>query len=121
MARKEFKFEVVDVLEVLEESGNSNWAKILSKASVNDDVPKIDIRNVNLQNLQGDGEGVIYGKGITLSDEGAKRLALALIDNGYVTREELIDYLEGTENLFKRSDVEERLEKVKVINIKKVK
>ena len=71
---KDIKYEIVEEVVVLSESGN--WSKKLTKTSWNGESPKLDIRSWNT-------ERDLIGKGLTLTDEEADILCRALQDLGF--------------------------------------
>lgn len=74
------KSKILEVIDVLEESGN--WSKCLIKVKWFDGPVQLDIRNIKMDTLN-DEEPVI-GKGIALTDEGVIRLANKLMELGYI-------------------------------------
>ncbi len=62
----EVKFEIVEHMGVLSE-GSKGWTKELNKVSWNDGAPKYDLRDWSPDHTK-------MGKGITLTDEEAKKL-----------------------------------------------
>lgn len=67
------KYEIVEKLGVLSE-GNNGWKKEINLISWNDREPKYDIRDWSENHKK-------MGKGITLSEEEAKRLRNILNNN----------------------------------------
>lgn len=67
------KYEIVEKLGVLSE-GNNGWKKEINLISWNDREPKYDIRDWSENHEK-------MGKGITLSEEEAKRLRNILNNN----------------------------------------
>ena len=63
----DFQFEIVEELGVLSESAKG-WTKEFNKISWNGGVPKYDIRDWSPEHEK-------MGKGVTLTDEEAKKLA----------------------------------------------
>lgn len=96
----EFKYKIIDVIEILEESPNSDWGKVLLKISWNDKPATIDIRTVKLSTL--DEDKVLFGKGGTaLSDKACQKLAETLFELGYVDRDIIDAYIEQEDSIFK--------------------
>lgn len=100
MAKKEFQYEIIEIIDVLEESPKGNWAKVLMKVSWNDQVPVLDIRNIDMSTI--DDEQVKFGKGISLSDKGVERLAKNLLELGYIDEDEVEEYFENEDSIFKK-------------------
>ena len=112
---KEFTFEILDVIEILEESEKSDWGKALLKVSYNNNTPTLDIRNINLATLESDRP--IIGKGITLSDEGLIRLSKALMEQGYLEESDAEEYFNNRDSIFKPKSKKKR----RIIKVKKIK
>lgn len=108
---KEFTFEILDVIEILEESEKSDWGKALIKVSYNDNTPTLDIRNINLSTLESDKP--LIGKGITLTDEGLIRLAKALMEQGYLEESDAEEYFNNRDSIFKPKKKKRRVIKIK--------
>lgn len=68
----DFKYEIVEKLGVLSESGKG-WTKELNRISWNGGVPKLDVRDWAPEHEK-------MGKGVTLTDKEAKSL-LELLQN----------------------------------------
>lgn len=102
MAKKDISYNIEEIIEVLGERESNDWAKVLSKITWNDGVPQIDIRNMNLANLQGNNEGkILFGKGITLTDIEVERMIKALLREGYLDDNEILAILEERNDIFK--------------------
>lgn len=99
--KKEITYNLEEIIEVLGERENNDWVKVLSKISWNDNMPQMDIRNMNLANLMdNDTDKVIFGKGITLNDVEVERLVKALLRQGYVDDEEIYEILNERNAVF---------------------
>lgn len=81
MAKKAFEYEITEELGVLSESDKSDWCTRVNKISFNKALPKLDIRKWDMGKDK-------MAKGISLTDEEANRLAIILVKEGYLTREE---------------------------------
>jgi hypothetical protein len=79
MAKKEFKYEIVENLAVLQESSKSDWVIELNKISWNDNPPTLDLRRIN----RGVDAKIVLGKGVSFNDEGANILVDALLEAGF--------------------------------------
>lgn len=90
------KTKILEVIDVLEESGN--WSKCLIKVSWFGGPPQLDIRNIKMDTINDD-EPVI-GKGIALTDSGVKRLANKLVELGYVDIDTINECRQDTIDLF---------------------
>lgn len=77
--KKEFKYDIVEIVEVLQEK--NNWAKVLMRVSWNDGPIVYDIRNIDMRTI--DSENVLMGGGISLSDEALDLLISKLLEEGY--------------------------------------
>ena len=95
---KEFTFDIISKISDLEVA-DSGWGKALIKVSWNGDVPTIDIRNMNINAYNKDGFVGRIGKGISLSDAAAEVLVEALILEGYLDDDQILEAIR------KRSDV----------------
>lgn len=119
MAKKDFKFNIEEIIEVLSERENNDWAKVVSKITWNDGMPQIDIRNMNLANMDNNGtSGVLFGKGITLTDEEVENLIRALLKEGYLDDSEVLSIISSRNDVFKM-DISNKKNKIR-IKIKKV-
>lgn len=102
MAKKEFKFNIEEIIEVLSEREKNDWAKVVSKITWNDGMPQIDIRNMNLANMESKGtNGILFGKGITLTDEEVENLIRALLREGYLDDSEVLSIVSERNDIFK--------------------
>lgn len=98
MAKKEFEYEIIEVIDVLEESGN--WAKVLMKVSWDNKPPVLDIRNVDMTTIGSD--KVKFGKGISLSDDAIMILAKNLLELGCIDQEDAEEYFNNMDSIFTR-------------------
>lgn len=110
-SKGEFKYELIEIIDVLEESGN--WAKVLMKVSWNGNPPTLDIRNVDMRTIHD--EKVKFGSGITLSDDACIRLAKNLMELGCLDYDDIEDYESNRDIIFKKEK-----KKVKVKRIDKI-
>ena len=101
--QKDYKYDLVDVMEILED-GKSGWAKAIIKVAWGDRPMTIDIRNINLDNINDDNDKVRFGPGISLSEETCFRLAKVLLDYGYLSLEDIEEYLNNRDSIFKKKD-----------------
>lgn len=99
MAKKEFKYEIEEILGTLSERESNDWAKVVSKISWNDNMPQIDIRNMNLSTIDS-GDKVLFGKGITLNDIEVEELLRILLKEGYLDDYEVNRILVERNNIF---------------------
>ena len=84
MAKKEFKSEVIERIDVLKE--NNGYTKEVLRMIWGDNPITIDIRMVNKSND-------FVGKGISLSDEECDKLVDILLDQGYGSIEKIKEVL----------------------------
>ena len=70
-------FEIKEIIDVLSESDKSDWCKAVAKISWNERPATLDIRRLNMSNLE------LFPKGISLTDEEADRLTNILLENDY--------------------------------------
>lgn len=77
--KKEFKYDIIEIVEVLQEK--NNWAKVLMRVSWNDGPIVYDIRNIDMRTI--DSDNVLMGGGISLSDEALDILISKLLEEGY--------------------------------------
>jgi hypothetical protein len=87
-------FEIKDVISVISESDSSDWCKAVARISWNENPSTLDIRRLNMSNLD------IYPKGIGLTDEEADRLTDILLENEYGTIDALNAALERRRNRY---------------------
>ena len=106
---KKLEYRLIEVVEVLSESDKSSWAKVLAKISWNNKPATMDIRTINMDTI--DDEDVSFGKGISLDDESMQRLAKKLLELGYLDIDELEEYIEEQNSIFKKK----KKHKVKII------
>ncbi|MDD3172191.1 MAG: hypothetical protein PHF63_00755 [Herbinix sp.] len=91
---KEFSYDIKEVIGILDNNAESKWRKYLSFISWNDAPPKIDIRNMNLEDER-------MSSGITLNDNEADILTDLLISRGYGSIELLRETISQKENIMK--------------------
>ena len=84
MAKKEFKSEVIERIDVLKE--NNGYTKEVLRMSWGDNPINIDIRMVNKSND-------FIGKGVSLSDAECEKLVDILLDRGYGSMEKIKEVL----------------------------
>lgn len=96
MAKKEFKYDIVEIVEVLEEK--NNWAKVLMRVSWNDGPVVYDIRSLDMSTI--DSDNIRMGKGISLSDESLDILINKLIEEGYGDAKEINKILKNRNSIF---------------------
>ena len=111
MGKKDFTYELINVVDVLEETGN--WAKVLIQVSWNGKPPTYDIRNIDMSTISSD--KIVIGKGISISDNGIERLVDALIDSGFYSNKKLREKLEERESIFKQPKKKKRKIKIRRI------
>lgn len=107
---KQFDYEILDIVGVLEERESNDWCKVLMKVSWDNEPAVLDIRNINLATLE-NGKAKI-GKGISLSDDALMKLASILLQNGYLNKEECDEYFESHDSIFKVKKSQKRILKV---------
>ena len=78
----DFSAEITEVIGVLKESGSHDWAKAVARIAWGENLPTLDIRNMNITQEK-------FGKGISLTDEEADRLVDLLVENDYGSLEAL--------------------------------
>ena len=84
MAKKEFKSEVIERIDVLKE--NNGYTKEVLRMIWGDNPITIDIRMVNKSND-------FIGKGVSLSDAECEKLVDILLDRGYGSMEKIKEVL----------------------------
>lgn len=87
-------FEIQEIVSIISESDTSNWCKAVARISWNDKPPTLDIRRLNMSNLD------MYPKGIGLTDEEADRLTEILLENEFGNIEVLTRALEKRRSRF---------------------
>ena len=97
---KEFKCDIIEIIDVLSESEKNNWSKVLMKVSYNDNAPVLDIRNIDMESINSN--KIIMGKGVTLTDEEAEKLTNALMNEGYLDEDDAEEYFNNRDNIFKQ-------------------
>ena len=127
----DLKMEIDEIIEVLEESEGSNWAKVLMKVSWNDGPVGLEIRSLDLSTIESDKPRI--SKGIRLSDEALTTLLYKLIEMGLGKKKHIKQLLKdrdcsifGEENEkdeyddLSEDDIfgEEKIRKVKIRRIK---
>ena len=110
---KQFKYEISEIIGTLSESDKSDWAKTVSKISWNGNVPQIDIRNMNLSNIDNNDKGVLFGKGITLTDIEVENLLRILLSEGYLDDDEVMDIINNRNDVFKINKPNKKKIKIK--------
>lgn len=92
----DLKMDIEEIVEILEESEGSNWAKTLMKVSWNDGPVGLEIRPVDLSTVDSGKPRV--GKGARLSEEGFVVLLYKLIEMGFGDKHEIKKLLKEREN-----------------------
>ncbi len=77
--KKPFTYDIKEWMGVVKESKNSNWCKYVYKVTYNERPASIDVRNVKFNE---DGT-MMFGKGISLTDEECDNMMDILLDNDY--------------------------------------
>lgn len=105
MARKKKekeKSELVEIVEILDESGN--WAKVLMKMKWFGGPAQLDIRSVKMDTIND--EEPVFGKGITLSDKSLKILTKKLVELGYLDDDNIESYQNGEVDNYNIMDID---------------
>lgn len=100
-SQKDYRYDLVDVMDILED-GKSGWAKAIIKVVWDENPMTIDIRNINLDNINEDNDKIKFGSGISLSEDTCFRLAKVLLDYGYLSLEDIEEYLNNRDSIFKK-------------------
>lgn len=97
---KKFKYEIIDIIAILDEDPKSNWGIALTKISWNGKEPCYDIRKYDLSTLKtGDGEDVVMGKGLSLYNynDSLDFITDTLVEKGYGNKKKILKYLKEYE------------------------
>ena len=127
----DLKMEIDEIIEVLEESEGSNWAKVLMKVSWNDGPVGLEIRSLDLSTIESDKPRI--SKGIRLSDEALTTLLYKLIEMGLGKKKHIKQLLKDRDcSIFGEEDEKEEYddlseddifgeEKIRKVKIKRIK
>ena len=127
----DLKMEIHEIIEVLEESEGSNWAKVLMKVSWNDGPVGLEIRSLDLSTIESDKPRI--SKGIRLSDEALTTLLYKLIEMGLGKKKHIKQLLKDRDcSIFGEEDEKEEYddlseddifgeEKIRKVKIRRIK
>ena len=127
----DLKMEIDEIIEVLEESEGSNWAKVLMKVSWNDGPVGLEIRSLDLSTIESDKPRI--SKGIRLSDEALTTLLYKLIEMGLGKKKHIKQLLKDRDcSIFGEEDEKEEYddlseddifgkEKIRKVKIRRIK
>jgi hypothetical protein len=93
MAKKEFSYDIKEVIGIIKESDSHDWCKVIARIQWGDNPTSIDIRNLNMNHNK-------VGKGISLSNEEVERLIEILLENDYADIQTLRKAIEKKVNRF---------------------
>lgn len=105
---KEFKYEIIEIVETLEEK--NNWAKVLMRVSWNDGPVVYDIRNIDMRTINSD--KILMGKGISLDNKSINILINKLLEEGFGDEKEIAKILKQRDAIFGP-----KIKKVRIIRI----